>query len=135
MGRPQVLSSYRELRRLIRRLPVDKQPSAMLEASTTMRKHSGETDDEKALEYHKVLTGKIGWLRMTTPKRATDKYGGGHFVVREGKLVDGEGSDVQGRRAADGKMDMNDAYKKNAELTKRQYFGRMPEHGGRERMF
>lgn len=49
-----------------------------------------------------TLVGKVGWLRMTTPKLSGDRRGSGHYVMRDGELVEGQGHSFQGRRAADG---------------------------------
>jgi len=69
------------------------------------------------------MVSRIAFLRMTLPKRPGDKYGSGRFVVRDGELVAGAPEDFQGRRAADGTMDMECAVRKHKQLLKRQYFG------------
>lgn len=59
---------------------------------------------------------------QTTPRQAGDRSRGpGHFVVRQGELVEGRGA-AQGS-VATGKMDMSDALVMHNRLLKRQYFG------------
>jgi hypothetical protein len=77
------------------------------------------------------MVSRIAFLRMSLPKRAGDRtnLGSGRFVVRDGQLVEGAAEDYQGRRAADGTMDMECAVRKHKQLLKRQYFGSNPGSG------
>lgn len=89
-----VLNAYRELLRLIRRLPEAQRLQNLQEARTAMRAHAGETDGGQQQELFKQLAAKISFLRVVTPRRAGEvsSIGAGHYVMREGKLVEGYGS-------------------------------------------
>lgn len=92
-ARHAVLSSYRELCRLIRRLPTQSERnSALKQAHQEMRAHDS-AGDEEAADLHRVLVSKISVLRMKVPRSARDagKVGVGRFVVRDGRVVEGEG--------------------------------------------
>lgn len=91
-ARSQVLGRYRELLQLIRRLPEPKQGAALQEARTTVRARAGEGDPQKALDHLRELVSKIGFLRATTPKRPGEvSRGSGNYIMRDGKLVEGDG--------------------------------------------
>ena len=87
--RGDILRSYRELLTLLKRLPVDKQASAVNEAKSTVLKHSTESDSLKITDLHKQLIAKISFLRMTTTRRPGEKLhrGSGTFILRDGDLV------------------------------------------------
>jgi hypothetical protein len=87
----QVLSRYRELLRLIQRLPSSKAASARAEAQQTIRKRQHEADPEQQLQHLKELVAKIGFLRITTPRRPGEALESGSFVLRDGQLVKGSG--------------------------------------------
>ncbi|KAI8467975.1 MAG: hypothetical protein J3K34DRAFT_394743, partial [Monoraphidium minutum] len=88
----QVLSHYRQLIRLIQRLPAERAAAAHEEARATLRARRGERDPERALHHLKELAARIGFLRMTTPRPAGEPVGGaGRFVFRGGEWVEGEG--------------------------------------------
>lgn len=122
-----VISAYRELLRFIRRLPASEQPGKLAEAGETMRKHQSETNAQKVSDLHKELVAKIGWLRVVTPRRQGDsqRIGAGNFVIRDGKLVEGQAGS-KGNRVADGKVSMNEAREIHHRLLRRQYYGRDP---------
>lgn len=87
-----VLARYRELLRLLRRLPSDKQGGALIEARATLRARSIEADPQKALDYQRELVSRIGFLRATTPKQPGEvTASSGVYVYRDGKLVKGLG--------------------------------------------
>lgn len=96
--RGEVLRKYKELLSLIMRLPADKCQASLQEAKTTIRERKNETNPETSLQYLKELAAKIGYLRMTTPKFPSDqRASSGHYVFRDGKLVEGSG-DTKGTR-------------------------------------
>lgn len=86
-----VLNSYRELVRLLHRLPWNERTNAMQEARHEMRKHVTASQEEVA-DLHRLLVGKISFLRMKVPKRHRDAsaIGSGHYIVRNGKVVHGK---------------------------------------------
>ncbi|WIA14010.1 hypothetical protein OEZ85_002570 [Tetradesmus obliquus] len=118
--KPQVLSRYRELLRLIQRLPSSKAAAARAEAQQTIRQRQHEADPEQQLQHLKELAAKIGFLRITTPRRPGEALDSGSFVLRDGQLVKGSG-EQKGTRAADGTMTMEAAQQKNREHYKRFY--------------
>ncbi|KAK3268127.1 hypothetical protein CYMTET_23353 [Cymbomonas tetramitiformis] len=124
MARSVVLSSYRELLRLIRRLPQSQQAPSLHEARSTIRLNLNEQDESKVMDMHKILVGKISFIRMSTRRRINENRGSGIFVLRDGELV--EGRAVRDKRVADGKMDMNEAWETHHKLLDRQYFGNPP---------
>lgn len=89
--KPQVLSRYRELLRLIQRLPSSKAAAARAEAQQTIRQRQHEADPEQQLQHLKELAAKIGFLRITTPRRPGEALDSGSFVLRDGQLVKGSG--------------------------------------------
>lgn len=95
--RQQVITRYRELLRLIRRLPEQKAAAARAEAATAVRQHRDEADPEAQLRYLKDLVARISFLRITTPRRPGEPLGGGTYVLRDGELVEGAGEEKGGR--------------------------------------
>lgn len=89
----QVLSRYKELLRLIYRLPAEKAAVAKAEAQQTIRQRRGETDPEAQLQHLKELVARISFLRITTPRPVGEKLEAGSYVLREGQLVKGAGED------------------------------------------
>lgn len=91
--RTSVLRAYRELLGLVRRLPEAQRASALAEARQTMRQHASETSDDRQHELFKQLAAKISFLRAVTPRRPGEvsSIGAGHYVMRDGKLVEGAG--------------------------------------------
>jgi len=90
-----VLREYRQLLRLIARIPKREQKAQMVsEARSTIRSHRSEANPAKQLDLRKLLAAKISFLRVVTPKppgTASD-IESGHFVIRDGNLVEGTGS-------------------------------------------
>lgn len=112
-------SVYREVRRLLRRLPPG-----------DGRRAAGE--EEQRLAEVKALVGQLGFLRTITPKRPGDGAGpanpGGTttFVLREGRLVPGHGEE-RGAGAAHRDLPSEaDLATRQRALTKRQFFGKDP---------
>jgi hypothetical protein len=102
-ARHQVLGRYRELLRLIERLPGDKRTAADAEARSLFRDRRTEQDPQRALDHQRELASKIAYLRMVTPKTAADtrtSSPGTTYVLRDGKLVEGSGEVRGGRWAA-----------------------------------
>jgi hypothetical protein len=93
-----VRRSYRELVRLINRLPRLERDAALVQAREEMIKHSSACDEEVA-DLHRALVSKICFLRMKVPKQARDAsaVGVGHFVVRDGRVVEGRGKVLEPR--------------------------------------
>ncbi|KAF6263867.1 hypothetical protein COO60DRAFT_1487548 [Scenedesmus sp. NREL 46B-D3] len=116
----QVLARYRELLRLLQRLPTAKAAAARAEAQQTIRQRQQEADPEQQLQYLKELAAKIGFLRITTPRRPGEALEPGSFVLRDGQLVKGSGQD-KGSRVADGSISKEEAQRKNREHYKRFY--------------
>lgn len=103
MAASPVLRAYRELLGLIKRLPEAQRGSAWTEARHTMRQHAAEADGAKQQDLFKQLVAKISFLRVVTPRKAGEvsAVGAGHYVLREGKLVEGSG-DSAGTRCERG---------------------------------
>lgn len=95
--RHQVFSRYRELLRVIKRLPGEKAAAARREAQQTVRQRRDETDPEAQLRYLKELVARISFLRITTPRPAGEPIGGGSYVMRDGELVQGAGEEKGAR--------------------------------------
>lgn len=124
--RHQVFSRYRELLRVIKRLPGEKAAAARREAQQTVRQRRDETDPEAQLRYLKELVARISFLRITTPRPAGEPIGGGSYVMRDGELVQGAGEE-KGARVTDGSISMDEAKRRNKEHYKR-FFGKpMPK--------
>ena len=86
-----MLRSYRELVRLLYRLPSNERGNGLHQAREAMRDHTTATQEEVA-DLHRALVSKICFMRMKVPKRHRDAsaIGSGHYVVREGKVVSGK---------------------------------------------
>ncbi|GAB4817713.1 hypothetical protein N2152v2_004759 [Parachlorella kessleri] len=122
-----VLRAYRELLTLIKRLPSDQKQKSWQEARSLVRQHAREPDPVKQSDMLKEMVAKISYLRVVTPRVPGEKSatGSGHWVMRNGELVEGEGL-VAGERVADGKLSMSEARDRHQQLLKRQFFGREP---------
>lgn len=88
-----VLSRYRELLRLVQRLPADKAGAAKAEAQQTIRQRQAETDPQARLQHVKELVAKISFLRITTPRPVGEKLEAGSYLLRQGQLVKGTGEE------------------------------------------
>ena len=86
----------------------------------------GETDDPR-LDLLKELVGRVGFLRIVTPKTGRGRHTreAGSFVMRDGEVVEGVGQ-TGGQRVADGKISMQEAHDYHNRLLRRQYFGKTP---------
>lgn len=93
----QVLSRYKELLKLIQRLPAEQAAVARSEAQQTIRQRRQETDREAQLQHLKELVARISFLRITTPRPVGEKLEAGSYVLREGELVKGAGEDKGAR--------------------------------------
>ncbi|PNH01659.1 hypothetical protein TSOC_012435 [Tetrabaena socialis] len=120
-----VLARYRELLRLVARLPQAKRGEALGEARTTIRDRRSESNPEKQLNHLKELTSKIGFLRIVTPKEPGEVRSG-VFVVRDGRIVEGSG-DAKGGRVADGTITMEEGMRRNDRDFKRLYGAAKPK--------
>jgi hypothetical protein len=90
-----VLREYRQLLRLIARIPKREQKAQMLsEARSTIRTYRSEANPAKQLDLRKLLAAKISFLRVVTPKPpgTASNTESGHFIIRDGNLVEGTGS-------------------------------------------
>ena len=94
-----VLRAYRELLGLVRRLPESQRSSAWQKARQTLRQHAGEADEARQQELFKQLAARISFLRAVTPKQPGEvsSIGAGHYVLRDGKLVEGSGETAGAR--------------------------------------
>lgn len=102
---PQVLAAYRELLRLVRRLPGgQQQQAAWQEARQAMRQHQGEADAARRVDLFKQLAARVSFLRVVTPKAPSEasSIGAGSYVLREGKLVQAQ-AETAGKRCATGR--------------------------------
>ena len=94
LHRHHVLAGYREILKLIKRLPAAQQNAVYDEVRQNMRRHAQERDPASQLDLMKRLTAKISFLRTITPRKPGDKsstLGTGTYVIRDGKLVQGTG--------------------------------------------
>ncbi|GFR47408.1 hypothetical protein Agub_g9125, partial [Astrephomene gubernaculifera] len=124
-GSPNVLSRYRELLRLILRLPQTQRSQALNEARTTIRSRRSVTNPEEVLKHHKELSSKIGYLRIITPKRPGEVQSGS-YIVRDGRLIQGAG-EAKGTRVADGTITHEEAMRRNERDFKRFYGAAKPK--------
>jgi hypothetical protein len=64
-------------------------------------KENAAVSEEQAADLHRLLVGKIAFLRMKVPRLPRDagKIGSATFVVREGKVVEGVGRTLGTRYA------------------------------------
>jgi len=100
--RTLVLRAYRELLGLIHRLPEAQRGSALAEARQSMRQHAAEADEGQQQDLLKQLAAKISFLRTITPRKPGEisAMGSSHYVMRDGKLVEGVGRTAGTRWAA-----------------------------------
>ena len=94
-----VRSKYKQLVKLIQRLPREQSEIALAEARTKMRNGRAETNPEKQLSGMKELAARIGYLRMVTPRLPGDVTAeAGIFVLnRDGELVESQGGESTSR--------------------------------------
>jgi hypothetical protein len=90
LQRLQVLGRYRELLRLLQRLPDRQKLGAFEEARSTIRQRKDESNPHKALEYQKELVARISFLKITTPRPVGRVLEAGKYVFRKGEWVQGE---------------------------------------------
>lgn len=93
-----ILRSYRELVRLLFRLPSIERVNALQQARQAMRENVTASVEEIA-DLHRVLVSKICFVRMKVPKRHRDAsaIGSGHYVVRDGTVVSGRANHFTAR--------------------------------------
>ena len=120
---------YRELLILIKRLPKEKVEGTWNEARREIRLHKDERDKIKASDLMRGMVSKIAYLKSITPRQPGDatrlRLASGHWVLRDGQLVEGHG-ESKGRRVADGTISSEEAHQLHQKLLKRQYFGQEP---------
>jgi hypothetical protein len=75
-------------------MPGQQRVKALAEAREQMQLHHHQPDPAMQLDLFKRLCSRISFLRMTTPKQPGDRssVGAGHFVLRNGELVEGKGA-------------------------------------------
>jgi len=113
------------LLRLIARLPEAQRTAAFKQAHDTTRQRKDDTNPENCLAYLKEMAARIGYLRIVTPKRHGD-VASAIYVMRDGKLVEGQGED-KGARVATGVIGHDEAMRKNAQHFKRLYGADKPK--------
>lgn len=98
-NRDQVLRGYKELLRLMKKLPSEQSAKSLDEARITFRQHKTETDKVKQTDLLKQMVARIGFLRMITPKAPGEQssIGTGRYVLRNGELVPGSGETAGSR--------------------------------------
>ena len=126
--RAAVLKAYRDFVDVARRSrPVAEREAKLDEVRTAIRANAGETDESKRLDLLKQLVGRVGFLRIVTPKTGRGRHTreAGSFVMRDGEVVEGVGQ-TGGQRVADGKISAQEAHDYHNRLLRRQYFGKTP---------
>ncbi|KAF5832032.1 hypothetical protein DUNSADRAFT_12212 [Dunaliella salina] len=129
--RHAVLSKYRQLLKLIHRLPHNQFGSALQDARERMRAGRLEQNPERQLNGLKELAARIGYLRIVTPRMPGDVAAeAGTFVLnREGELVESQGGSGASNRAAKGVLSMDEAMRLNRDHFKRFYGADKPAPG------
>ena len=90
-AKADILRSYRELLYVIKRLPKASPHKNLSEIKAKIRANKNVTDEAESSDLHKLLTSKIGFLRLSHPRVAGDRYAGSAtFVVRDGNVVEGQ---------------------------------------------
>eukprot|EP01025_Chloroclados_australasicus_P043493 TRINITY_DN4659_c0_g1_i1.p3 TRINITY_DN4659_c0_g1~~TRINITY_DN4659_c0_g1_i1.p3 ORF type:complete len:134 (+),score=15.29 TRINITY_DN4659_c0_g1_i1:127-528(+) len=123
MSRNAVLRSYRELVRVIARLPSKSEQSAALKQAKAEVLQHATAPEEQVADLLRVMVSKIAFLRMKVPRRPRDagRIGVGHYIVRDGNVV--EGAAAAQARVADGRISNEEAWSLHRKLMNRQYFG------------
>ena len=86
-----VIGTYRSLAKLVRQLPEKQQPRAWNELREGYRKNANETCPEKITQHIEEAGKKIAFLRIVTPKKATNQSGVNPWVYRSSGEKDAEG--------------------------------------------
>lgn len=123
---PIVLAAWRDFIELLRRLPAAEAAAKRAEAAAAVKANALVTAAE-ADDHIKRLLAAIAGLRATTARRPGERRGkrGGVYVVREGRVVEGDATATTTTRAIGaGRLTPDEAYRKHRELVKRQHFGR-----------
>ena len=95
-----VISTYRSLARLIRQLPDKQQLGAWSELREGYRKNADETSSEKISHLIEEAGKKIAFLRIVTPKKASNQSGVNRWVYNS-----------SGEKDANGKATMRKSHK------------------------
>ena len=86
-----VISTYRSLARLVRQLPDKQQLGAWKEMREGYRKNAKETSPDKISHLIEEAGKKIAFLRIVTPKKATNQSGVTRWVYRSSGEKDANG--------------------------------------------
>uniref|UniRef100_A0A7S3R9V3 Uncharacterized protein n=1 Tax=Dunaliella tertiolecta TaxID=3047 RepID=A0A7S3R9V3_DUNTE len=129
--RHAILGRYRQLLKLIHRLPQNQSEPALRDARERMRAGRLEQNPERQLNGLKELAARIGYLRIVTPRLPGDVAAeAGTFVLnREGELVESQGGTGSSSRAAKGVISMDEAMRLNKDHFKRFYGADKPPPG------
>ena len=88
--RAAVLKAYRDFVDVARRSrPVAEREAKLDEVRVAIRANAGETDESKRLDLLKQLVGRVGFLRIVTPKTGRGRHTreAGSFVMRDGEVL------------------------------------------------
>ena len=80
-----VLSTYRALAKLVRRLPEKQQTGAWSQLREGYRKNADESDPEKISNLIEEAGKKIAFLRIVTPKASSNQSGVTRWVYSKGE--------------------------------------------------
>eukprot|EP00744_Colponema_vietnamica_P021500 GILI01030738.1.p1 GENE.GILI01030738.1~~GILI01030738.1.p1 ORF type:complete len:154 (-),score=19.03 GILI01030738.1:51-461(-) len=84
-----VLTTYRQILKLCRRLPLDRRASAFEEARTTFRTNKNVSDPKEIEELLKTAESKMSFMKMITPRPAGIhvEENAGYYIYRGGEIL------------------------------------------------
>jgi hypothetical protein len=87
-----VLQKYKQLLKLIKRMPAQQVAPSLQEARQKMREGSREANPEQRLAKFRDLTARVGYMRIITPRLPGEvESESGTFVLHGGDLVRSHG--------------------------------------------
>ena len=97
-----MLQKYKQLLKLIKRMPAQQVGPALQEAREKMREGSREANPEQRLSRFRDLTARVGYMRIITPRLPGEVDSeSGTFILQGGNLVRSHGEPKATSRQAE----------------------------------
>lgn len=80
---------YREMLRAVRQLPEADRSGALQEVRIGFRKHAHEKSQKEIDGLLKIAQGRLGYIKIVTPRRPENQAGVKRFIVKDGSVAEG----------------------------------------------